>query len=667
MHLMYRFPAILPLILVHLGCGFVPGAALPSSALLSSGVFERAEANPDSLDLRSRATPIVVSNDSISRFERPCGRVTCHESVLAVDIAVRNDAYDKSIGVDWSADGWKTQRRVLGEYRGLRADGLEWWRVVVNAGEVSGDLLYRAFAEMNGIRSEEPFNPHIAGQSALPMRPILRIAGSVGAVDGDDSPWLRAVVSVFPSESQDRVSMWTRSRGAALFYETVCLQENRLEWACRQKIDPGVTPAPDAIEYYIESWSGSVSVRDDNKGRYYEAVLRPRLQVEPLFSLPLSASRSSSGVGGAGGVAGVLGFICRHTSGAASPTLEMGVDGFDTVAPQEILYVSTDRLSTGRHMVWCRGSMLGPAFEGRSEAFFDVMPGLVPIGSLSQVRGSGHGSPPDSLLRETLFLGSWGDVYMRVVSDGRLAIERARVDGDRLVSVELLEPHGAEYVLALAANDEGEAWAVLEGSDRLVSWDGTGRLRSDVGINGRVELGSGHDSGRRSLAVSAELVAVTSPWSREIMFLNRLGRVTGRLSLDESLFSSHNAGRSPLLLWRNDILWWVDEENIFTIATRDGVPVLRGRVQVRSDFRLQISAFVVLPDSSVLATSVTPPGLFEFSAGGIGKAVWLGTGQSTELAGDLRAPSAISLLSDGKILVGDGADGRLLRYSRAGR
>jgi hypothetical protein len=88
---------------------------------------------------------------------------TCmHEASFWVDLRIRNDAYDKQVGLVWidqvresETDAWHV---ATARYEGTRSDGYETWGVdvsvrVINGIEPKPQIRFAAFVEMAGETS----------------------------------------------------------------------------------------------------------------------------------------------------------------------------------------------------------------------------------------------------------------------------------------------------------------------------------------------------------------------------------------------------------------------------------------------------------------------------------------------------------------------------------
>lgn len=88
---------------------------------------------------------------------------TCvHEAMFWVDLKIRNDAYDKRVGIVWidrvRHDSSAPWRLATASYEGTRGDGYETWGVDVSAGAIGGNeprpqIQLAAFVEMIGATS----------------------------------------------------------------------------------------------------------------------------------------------------------------------------------------------------------------------------------------------------------------------------------------------------------------------------------------------------------------------------------------------------------------------------------------------------------------------------------------------------------------------------------
>lgn len=72
-----------------------------------------------------------------------------------IDLDVKNLAFEKQVGIVWSADGWLTTNTARAEYEGGLGGNRERWGVDLGGRSFSGAppvIEYATFAEMNGVR-----------------------------------------------------------------------------------------------------------------------------------------------------------------------------------------------------------------------------------------------------------------------------------------------------------------------------------------------------------------------------------------------------------------------------------------------------------------------------------------------------------------------------------
>ncbi|AKF11373.1 hypothetical protein DB32_008522 [Sandaracinus amylolyticus] len=112
-----------------------------------------------------------------------------------VDLAVRNDAYTKDVGILWTTNGWITSQRATAVCEGTLPDGRERWGVDVRDFANRGwghepEVEFAAFVTMNGTTSWSPFRNHFVYRGVTPASPVRllssRIAwdGSVASLEG---------------------------------------------------------------------------------------------------------------------------------------------------------------------------------------------------------------------------------------------------------------------------------------------------------------------------------------------------------------------------------------------------------------------------------------------------------------------------------------------------
>lgn len=246
-------------------------AAQGSSAALTASAFP-------SLRFRQGAVLYYDYSDLVIRAGRGGYGVT-----FKMELAVRQDAYDKSVGIVWTADAWRTARVCDLAYEGMLDGGMERWGGPCSSGDVTpNEIQLAAFATMNGTTSWDNnggSNYRIAFDSRVGWSPSpaqgLAVAASVERphtpLNFNDTPALFGSVVVWDYPGAKSVTVVYTTDG----------------WATTHTSDAGPGPSPygawafliplpadaDRVEYAVRYRVAGVDFWANNGGKNYVSAV----------------------------------------------------------------------------------------------------------------------------------------------------------------------------------------------------------------------------------------------------------------------------------------------------------------------------------------------------------------------------------------------------------
>ncbi|MCB9655751.1 MAG: CBM21 domain-containing protein [Deltaproteobacteria bacterium] len=218
----------------------------------------------------------------------------CTRHMFWVDIAVRNDAYDKDVGVLWTTDGWKTSHVSSARYESRMADGYDGYERwgLDEQGSVTcrgygsvEDVEFAVFAKMGGQSYWDRFNNYNTDGAVTSERPVhvrsvsAHIADGLGVVEGDvrvlDLAYGKRVVVRY---SEDAWQSWRE-------VDATYADANR--WAFRI---PGLSPLPHRVDLAIRYEVRGEAFWDNNKGQNYTVRLEPQFEAGGFGVTPIEGT-----------------------------------------------------------------------------------------------------------------------------------------------------------------------------------------------------------------------------------------------------------------------------------------------------------------------------------------------------------------------------------------
>ncbi len=229
-------------------------------------------------------TEATLGNDAVTVLDSghwrqilACSGICYSRYHFWVDLRVRNDAFDKRIGIRWTDNGWASVNVAWAQYEGTLADGFERWGIDVKIGEGQRpptEIEFAAFAEMNGTTAWDPHNNHYIYKSVLPHRPVTLVDSKV-TYDPDTGATVSGTIRAYNLEN---------AKDVAVLYSTDGWQSSNAVLATFAAGHDGsfTTPSlgkawlPDEVQYAVRYRVGGNEHWDNNRGENYRYRLAPR-------------------------------------------------------------------------------------------------------------------------------------------------------------------------------------------------------------------------------------------------------------------------------------------------------------------------------------------------------------------------------------------------------
>jgi hypothetical protein len=613
---------------------------------------------------------ISVLDSGWWRPMKGCSAWCVWEEWFWVDLAVRNDAYQKEVGVVWTTDGWATQTTTLASYEGELGAEYERWGVDVDLGTFSSpnpgpaEIDYAVYVVMNGVKTWDPYNNHYIHHAVSAEEPVTLVDSGVRYEAGTGAV-LEGRIRVFDLAFDKEVFVRWSLDGWETWQETVAswVEDDDWEFAVEGL---GLDALPEGVDFAVRYHVQGVDHWDNNDGQDFHHQLAPEINPSyaPLyFSYDLDVP-----------VSGVLGLGASYTSQMPVASTGVRLDG----GPWKdglFLSFSTWDLTDGPHQLEYRLILEG-GYEVTAALPFDVDNALEPLGRWEPAyKEYGEDEPRGA---------AWG---MAVADDGAVYVKwdegfswpetpfqgiarfDAYGDDDSLIFHAPLAPAEGEAwppdYWQIAVDDQGRVYGLEHGGGKaLYRWTAQGALDASFGDGGRLDLleaaGPDHafDVGMHMIWGDGHLWLSTRVWApagSEILRLTEAGELTGSLPLADGplhydadgLWVLH-AGAVHNILWSGDALI-VDHSVLF-----------EGDLELHSP-----AALTRTGDGRFWALDSLHEQLLVIGAGGAELARWYGGGGSPQddHLGAIDLGRNLAVLPGGDVVVLDTEGAGLVRFS----
>lgn len=576
-----------------------------------------------------------------------------------VDLAVRNDAFEKDVGIVWTSDGWATSHWTRAVYEGTLPDGRERWGVDVEDFGARGwgsepEVEYAAFATMGGTTHWSPFRNHFVYTSVSPDQPI-RLLESHVRWDGT-TVFLEGETRSLRTSDERRVFVRYTLDGWASWLEVEARAEGgEHAFSIPLAVDPATI---EEVAFALRFESDGLVAWENAGGRDYHHRLRPELSltlagtpglaVDGILVLDGSA-RSALEVSGVSVRVGEGEWVAlsERAAGAYAWAEGFGRDGGLRT------HVETSVLEAGAYEVEVE-VRAGPYVERASARTLEVA-GLV--------------APAATTVLPDVDRGTSWDVDRG--SDGRLVVgyDRGLARLDDAGGVELLFEayEGPGYVRDVEVTS---AYVFGLAGDGLVRWDAaTGALDRAFGEGGVLvvddrPLGSTVVCNVSGIAASEDALFLADSCNSRVLRLGHDGSVVDELAVARDTTSSTLL--VPVLegdvLWITSAGWDVVARNaVIAIAAAAGAPLAETeRVRVDGAIPYSPEGLAITPEGFWITSGDT---LRLVDRAGALRATWIGGGlYEVTPPGVLSIAKHVEVLPDGSIEVLSVQTARLERF-----
>jgi hypothetical protein len=599
-----------------------------------------------------------------------CSAWCVWEEWFWVDLVVRNDAFQKEVGVVWTTDGWATQTTTLAAYEMDLGSGYERWGVDVDLGIFSSphpgpsEIDYAVYVVMDGVKTWDPYNNHYIHHAVSADAPVTLVDSAVSYMAGVGAV-LDGRIRVFDLAFDKEVFVRWSLDGWETWAETPAAWVEDDDWEFHVE-GLGVESLPEAVAFAVRYHVDGADHWDNNDGQDYHHQIAP--VINPTYA-PLYNSYDLEKP-----VSGVLGIGANYTSQMPVASTSVRLDD----GPWEdglFLSFSTWDLSDGAHALEYR-LIIDGGYEVTASLPFQVDNILEPLGRWDPTYKDYAEDEPRG--------AAWG---MAVADDGAIFVKWdegfswpdtpfqgiARFDGfgddDSLAFHAPLEPEEGETwppdFWRIAVDDEGRVYGLEHwGGKALYRWTAYGVLDTSFGDGGRLDLleaaGPEHafDVGM-SLAWGGDhlwiAARVWDPTGSGILCLTEAGDVVAFLPLEDGPLHYDDGG-----------LWVLHDTAAHRIVLADAALSLSETVSFQDDLELHSpEALTRTADGRLWALDSLHEQLIVISPTGAELARWTGGGGSPQddHFGAINLGKNLAVLPGGDVVVLDTEGAGLVRFS----
>ena len=612
--------------------------------------------------------PISVLGSGHWRTMQGCSAWCVWNERVWIDLKVRNDAYNKDVGILWTSNGWSTVNEAKAKYEGQLGGGFERWGIDLDLGTFSDpnpppdELEYAAYAVMGGATHWDQDNNHYIYNGVGPDRPA-RLLGSKAHYEEGVGAVVEGTVRVFDIAYHKKVIVRYSTDDWASHDETAAQWSNGDDWSFRIE-GLGLDALPPHVDFGIRYEVGGKVYWENKDGENFRHKLQPVLNTNPHPWYVPTYDESIP-------LAGLLRFMARAETEIPAEGFEHRVDGGPW---QESLSasLSTWELEDGEHTVEFRVTLEG-GYQTSGSRSFVVENRLEPLGrweptfeeaTEGDLRGSAWGASlgPDG----SIFL-QWEEStsYPQAPYRGITRFDEYGTSALPLAFDELAPPAGSSYAPSfwdITADDEGRAFALeCDGGKGLYRWTAEGALDAAFGNAGRLDLEAAtaaqpYDYGLDILFGDGSLWFVARCWSSTcksgVHRLSPDGEPTGFAATADG--PTFHDGES---------LWLLHKAALTRVAaTADGIEVAEIVPLSGADIK-NPEGLARTSSGLFFALDSTLERLVVFDESGAAKAHWYGGSDWPDKLGGIDLGKDILALPDGSVAVLDVEGAGMVRFA----
>lgn len=619
--------------------GDAPEAAAPTSPVSDAVRAALLEGPVTVLDSGNWSRVLACSGNCISEYS------------FWVDVAVRNDAYEKRVGILWTDSGWASVNTAYATYEGPLEGGYEKWGIDVIAGQAWSaprEIEYAVFVAMNGATAWDPHNNYYVYNKVSPTAPVRRLSSEVHTESG------RGIVftgraRVFDLAFEKQVTVRYTTDGWATSADVDATWQTQDDWTFRVEGLP-TDPLPAALEYAIRYQVAGSEYWDNNGGQNYRHTLEPAFQPGwMVFDL-------------ARPIAGVFALWSNFATDLPNEGMRVRLDGGAWSDGQAVTFTTAD-MADGPHVAAYK-LLLPGGFEYVHESPFVVENHIVPLDAWNPTP-----TVPLNPLAEPPAI--WDAA---VDSEGRVVTVSELPDGHRVVRYDgygedadplVFDPTPAtewQSVWTVATDDRDRVYAVSPWNDRAIfRYKADGHIDPTFGDAGKVDLDAEIEGApfcyAGDIVANAHHVYVVDSCNSRIVRFGLDGRPDGAATVGD------DAMGMPSALWHDADGLWVLHARALTRLVDTATQPLRveSSVTLANGFEFNSAAGLARTGDGTFWAGDGMGRLVALTSGGDILASWWG-GVRT-LAGGFELPRTVVALPDDTVAILGAAAGRFARFS----
>ena len=481
---------------VHSGLG-VNRAGLIVSGLVVLAACDAAPAVPSApAAIRVGADAVRVLDSGHWRNFLACSAGCYWNESFWVNLAVRNDAFDKQVAIVWSDNGWASSHTAYATYEAPLEGGFERWGLDVSLGTFGSapgappsprEVVYAAYVRMAGQTTWEPYNDHYVYGRVTEDDPVRLLSSGVDYEAGTGAV-LFGAVRVFDLAYDKRVVVRYSTDDWASWHETDASWSRGDDWEFRVS-GLGRDVLPEQVVFALRYEVAGQTYWDNADGADYRHRLAPAWGFSAPGSVfaPYNLSQPVSGI----------------LSVAATPRTDIPIASGQSRADADpwrdglSLTLLTEGLADGPHEVGFRVFLNG-GFQATAKLPFIVQNRIHPQAvweppfksyAPDESRGSSWGIAIDAAGRVHL---QWEEAraYPEEPYRGIARFESLTDATPTLLEAFPTLPTGYQpQIWDIAIDASGRVYGLENNPGRaLWRWTAAGRIDRSFGVNGRLEL-----------------------------------------------------------------------------------------------------------------------------------------------------------------------------------
>jgi len=580
-----------------------------------------------------------------------CSGFCVNEYNFWVDLRVRNDAFDKEVGILWTDSGWASIKTSMAHYEGPLEDGWEQWGVDVTVGTMASyqsphEIELAAFARMAGAAYWDPGNNYYIYNKVDANQPVRRLSSEVH-MEAGKGVVMTGRVRVLDLAFDKKVVVRYSTDGWTTWNEVEGYWIKDDDWGFTAE-NVAAEPLPAEVLYAVRYEVLGQEYWDNNGGSDFRHTLAPVFSQNYYF---FDLQKPISGVLNIGGS-----YRTDLPLGAARAR----VDARDWVDGPNVTF-STAELGDGAHTVEVRVRI-----EGGGE-----VSNTIPFTVANQVTPLARWTPagPQGVAIGDAWAAAVDGAGQIYIAPGNSWSSNAAVlryptwGSDAPVAYAAL-PNGGR-AQSLTVDEAGRVYAVVAYSNKAIArFTTAGALDATFGTGGVASL-EGAIMGQPicyagAVAVNTHHVYVTDTCNQRVVRLTLAGVPDGSIGMPDNGYPIP-AG----LFVDEDGLWVLRSHQIFRIADSADTAMSVAHVIDLEPTLNGPKSFVHNPDDGTFWVGEGVAGVAVVHESGARLGAWYGGSGTYDLAGAFSLPQDVVRFPNGDVAV-LGAEGpRMVRFDGA--